>query len=887
MSTPPGAMANMMGPQAAPRLAEEGEWIELPQGDQMDVEDTEDGGADIKMENKSQTPTADANKFYDNLAETLPDSYLNGLATDLLEKVLRDKETRSKRDKQYAEGLRRTGIGGDAPGGADFEGASKAVHPMLTKAAVEFEARAMKEVFPAKGPSKAFIPGRITKERQEKADRQTRYMNWLMTTQMEEFRPALEQTLTQSALAGVQYLRFRWDDRLKRPTTTVIPADKLYLPYEAASLWAAERASFEDDITELEYKKRVRDGIYVDADLVAPSMAPDPSKAQAVRDKAEGKEENVYNDDGVRRTFEVAVLLDDVEEALEGAAQGPVDMALPYIVYLDETTTKVLGIQRNWEHDDDKLQKMQWIVDWGFIPWVGAVPIGFVHMIGSLSGAATGTMRALLDAGHIGNYQTAFALKGPNVSGQTQQSKPTQINYIKGGVGADDIRKQLMPVIPVQPSTTLFQLLGFLVDAGEQMVRTTFENLSENNPNAPVGTTYALIEQGLAVVSAIIGRMHYSMFHVLQVLHRIARMYVTDEQIQDEAGELLAFRKDFEGPCDVVPVSDPGIPSDAHRFAQMQVVAQRADMKPELYNQRHVEKMVLERLRVQDPDAFLVPIAEPMEMNAANENAAATFGKPIIAFPHQDHLAHLAVHIDFMSNPLFGGLPIIAPALMPAMLGHISQHVALWYLGRIYQNIAVNLQGPLNDYMQITDDNVKREIDQTIAASSKRVMQDAQQAFGPMNLPQVIQQAQALLHQLTPPPQDPRAAADLQRTQIQEAGKDKDRDAKSKDKQADLASRMQEKNMTVVDNDKGRQADMATASQQQQSETQRAASGDEAKQVIAAYTQQMENARQEQDNNTKLEVSAGDNETALEIASKEIAAGKHSGLSDGKGIGRE
>lgn len=885
MSVPPGAMG--MGPQAQPRLAEEGEWLELPLGDEMDFEDTADGGADIKLENKSTTEPVTNDEFYDNLADELPMSYMMGLAMDLLEKVEIDKQSREKRDKQYQEGLRRTGIGGDAPGGADFEGASKAVHPMLTKAAVEFEARAMKEVFPAKGPSKAFIPGKITKERQAKADRQTRYMNWLMTTQMEEFRPALEQTLTQSALAGVQYLRFRWDDRLKRPTTQVIPVDKLFLPYDAASLWSAERATFEDDITELEYKKRVRDGIYTDADLVAPSMAPDPSKAQQARNKAEGKETDPYNIDGVRRTYEVAVLLDDVEAACGSRAQGPTDMALPYIVYLDESTHQVLGIQRNWEKDDDKMQKMQWIVDWGFIPWVGAVPIGFVHMIGSLSGSATGTMRALLDAGHIGNYQTAFALKGSNVSGQTQQSKPTQINYIKGGVGADDIRKQLMPVIPVQPSATLFQLLGFLVDAGEQMVRTTFENLSENNPNAPVGTTYALIEQGLAVVSAIIGRMHYSMYHVLRVLHRIARMYVTDEQIQDEAGEMLAFRKDFEGPCDVIPVSDPGIPSDAHRFAQMQVVAQRADLKPQLYNQRHVEKMVLERLRVQDPDAFLVPIAEPLEMNAANENAALVFAKPIVAFPQQDHLAHLQVHIDFISNPLFGALPIIAPAVIPPMLQHISQHIALWYLGRIYQNIAVNLEGPLDDYMQLTDNNVKREIDQTIAASSKKVIQDAQGALGTMNVPQVIQQAQALMKQLTPPPQDPRAAADLQRTQIQEAGKDKDRQARSSDKQADITARTQDKTMELGDNDKQRQADGAMEAGRQQSETDRASSGDSAKEAIAAYQQQMEGARLEQSDNTKAEIAAGNNQTAKDISEGEIEAGKHSALSDGEGIGRE
>lgn len=887
MSAPAGAVQQMMGPQSAPRIAEEGEFLELPQENDIEVTDTPDGGADILLQKAgaAATPASD-DSFYDNLVDHLDAGYLGTLALDLLEKIERDKDSRKKRDNQYAEGLRRTGIGKDAPGGADFEGASKAVHPMLTKAAVDFEARAMKEVFPAAGPTKAFIPGTLSKGRLEKANRQVKYFNWLLTTRMPEFRPGLEQTLTQSAIGGVQYMRYRWHPKLRRPTQNIIHQDKLFLPYDAASLWAADRITWEDDISEFEYKQRVRDGIYSDVDLMAPSMRPDPSKSEQARAKAEGKEPDAYNQDGMRRTYEVSVSLDDLEGALtsntlDGIEEGE---ALPYLVYLDETTHQVMGLVRNWEKDDNKYERMNWIVEWPFVPWVGAYPIGMVHLIGSLSAAATGALRALLDAAHIANYQTSYALKGPNVSGQSQQVKPTQVNYIKGGVGADDIRKMLYPVNTPGPSATLFQLLGFLVDSSEQMVRTTFEQLSENNPNAPVGTTYALIEQGLAVVSTIIGRMHYAMYNTLRVIHRITRMYVTDQEIKDDAGELLAFRADFQGPCDVIPVSDPGIPSDAHRFAQIQEVAKRADQKPMLYNQRRVEKMILERLRVPDPDSLLVPLAEPQEMNAANENVAVVFGRPIIAYPHQDHLAHLATHIDFMSAPMLGGLPIMAMKVLPPMLEHLAQHVVLWYLGRVYHNIRDNMPGhDLNHYMQIADEQVKSELDKTIASSSSKVIKETMQVFQAMSLPAVIQRAQAIIKQMTPPPQNPQAAAaqaQIQTTQIRTQSNEKIHDASLKDKQ-------QGRVMTLQDAAAQRQADSQGEGMRQAGELQRQQGNTESDMAQAVLHEQQQTARTESQNDVKERINMEDNQTALSISAAEIAAGKHSALSTGRGLSSE
>lgn len=892
---------SMVNPPLGPRLAEEGEWLSLPMSDDQKVIDTEDGGADVILERAGkQSATADEERFYDNLVDQLPEEYLETLITDLMQAVEIDKQSRSKRDEQYAEGLKRTGAGKDAPGGADFEGASRAVHPMITKAAVDFGARAMKEIFPAQGPAKSFIPGTVTKDRVEKAARLTRYFNWLAIKRMPEFRPGLEQTCTQSSVAGVQYMRFRWCGRLRRQAANVVYVDKLFLPFEAANLYSAERITYEDDITELEYKNRIREGIYRDVDIVAPSMAPSQSRSAEARAKAEGKQEDPYNKDGVRRTFEVNTFFDDLEAKLPDSEHADLDMALPYIIFLDESSRKVAGVYRNWEKGDGRFERMHWIVEFPFLPWTGAYAMGLIQAIGSLSAAATGALRALLDAGHIANQNTSYVLKGPNVSGQSQSTRVAQQNYVKGGVGGDDIRKLLYPVQPQTPSITLFNLLQFVVQEGGDVVRTVFESLSENNPNAPVGTTYALIEQGLAVVGSIIGRFHFAMFHVLEILYRIARMYVTDEEIKNEAGEILAYRADFQGPMDVIPVSDPGIPSDSHRMAQMQTVAQRADMKPYLYNQRRVEKMILERLRIQDPDSFLVPMAEPEEMNAANENTAVSFGKPITAYPHQDHLAHIKTHLGFAVSPMLGSNPLLIPKVIPPILDHLSQHMSLWYLGRVYAIVKLHLPGQLENYMEISDDKVKAEIDRTIAMAADQVIQESQTQFA--QIPQAVQQLQQLMKQFMPPqPMDP-SQAQIQKTQMDTASREKIAQGQQQTqvaiKDKDLQGRMQQANMQVVTGREKTQADLHKADlqvkgnlsqehMQQIGETQRKMVGGKQDAAITAYQEEQQNARTELQNQTKERINLEDNATAVQISNAEIAAGKHSPLSTGRGISRE
>ena len=729
--------------------SEAGEYVDLGL-DEDDVEDTEDGGAIVKLD---ESPKRGESNFYANLAEDLSESELSKLATDFTDLIERDREARKKRDEQYEMGLRRTGLGDDAPGGATFQGASKVVHPVLTEVCVDFASRAMKELWPADGPAKSKIVGESTEERVAKADRKSDFMNWQLTVQATEARAEMEQLLTQVPLGGAQYLKVTWDEQRNRPCFLFIAIDDIYLPYAATNFYTAQRKTHVQYVTRQEYEARVRKGMYRDIDMiVAPSMTPEVSSAETANDKIEGRESSAYNEDGLRTVYEIyaTAMIDGDEET---------DAPAPYIITVDKTSNKVLCIYRNWDEDDATQEEFQWIVEFPFVPWRGAYPIGMIHMIGGLAGAATGALRALLDAAHIANSQTMLKLKG-GVGGQTLNIEPAQILEIEGSMMADDIRKLAMPLPYNQPSATLFSLLGFLVDAAKGVVRTTLDTTVDSNENTPVGTTLARIEQGMTVFSAIHGRLHDAMGRMLRIQHRLNAMYLDDPEEKDEAGSLLASRADFDGPMDVVPVSDPNIFSEAQRFAQVQAIAQRAQLRPDLYDGRKVEELILNTLKIPAPASYLIPKQTPTEENAVSENVKATLGRPIVAFPDQDHIAHMKTHLAYMTSPVLGASQLMAPVFLPIIVGHIKEHIALWYAAEVFKTASDVTDEPLSELLVQThkskDKEDKQVLDQMIAEASLNVVQEATEALAA--LPPVIGQAIQMIQQLTPPqPQDPAA----------------------------------------------------------------------------------------------------------------------------------
>ena len=859
----------------------EGEMVEFDGEEVSDVEDTDDGGAIVTLDENG--PAAGESSFYDNLAETMPEPDLKSLASKFLDLISKDKEARKKRDEQYEEGIRRTGLGDDAPGGAQFNGASKVVHPMMTEACIDFASRAIKELLPPQGPAKDLIEGEVTMKKIQKAKRKTSLMNWQLTVQSQEFRSELEQLLTQVPLGGAQYLKMSWDEARNRPGFLAVMIDDMYLPFAATNFYTAQRKTHVQYLTQLDYEMRVESGMYRDVDLTPAGQEPERSGADVANDKIEGRNDTSYNEDGLRTVFECHVIAD-----VEG------DGNAPYIITIDKPSSKVLAIYRNWDEEDESREPLDWFVEFPFIPWRGAYPIGLPHMIGGLSAAATGALRALMDSAHIQNIPTMLKLKGGTRGGQSLNIQPTQVEEIEGGLNVDDVRKLAMPIPFNPPSPTLFQLLGFVVDAGKGVVRTSMDNLADQNPNAPVGTTLALIQEGMTVFSSIHARLHSAMARTLRILHRLNAMYLDDADVKQEVGEVLATRADFEGPMDVVPVSDPAIFSEAQRFAQVQAVSQRAAALPQLYNLRKVEERLLDTLRVPNPKELLNPALEPKQQNAVNENVAATMGRPIVAFPEQDHIAHLKTHLAYMTNPALGGSQLIAPTYLPVILGHIKEHLALWYASTVLE-LAEDTSGIdiAEDMKNLKDDEARRAFDRMLAEASQTVVTDATDVFAA--LPPVIAQAMQTMQQFAPqPPPDPRTALEGQKLQAQQQRDQAQMQLEGQKMQTQMQLEGQKMQLEGQKMQAQAQKDqtamqiegqkMQAEAMQSQAEMQLQAQKLQIEQQLEQMKQDREDARTSAELNARMTMNQQDNQTAMQLAQAEIMSGERIAVSTGTGI---
>lgn len=838
--------------------------------DDEDVVNTDDGGAILKVSSdQPSTLPVDETDFYRNLADKseVPEYYLKMLGQQLLKAIHQDRDDRKERDEQQAEAIKRTGIGNEAPGGASFLGASKATHPMLAKAAIDFGSRMIAELFPASGPVRDYIPGENTQARVEKARRKVAYMNWQFKVQMPEAYNQIEQMLVQDVMGGSEYINLVWDSRRRRPYMEFVPIDEVYLPSAATDYYSSERITRAETITQLEFENRIRSGQYRRIPIHAPSQTPDKTESKKASDRIEGKESNPYNSSGTRIVYLCETYLEiekdgkisiPGEERGEGSKGELVEVdPLPYLVSVDEHNGEILAIVRNWEEDDKQYEPIRWKTDFPFLAWRGAVGASLGQVIGSLAGAATGALRALLDSAHINNIPTLLKLKGANMPGQSIETGVGQIIEIEGGVAPDqDIRKLLMAIPYNEPSLVLLQLLGFLGSEAESVVRTTFEKFVESGrSDMPVGTTLALIEQGMKVLGGIHKRMHASMDRLIRHLHRINRMYVTDEEIKDETGELLAKRSDFEGPLDVVPTSDPEIFSDVQRFAQLQMVAQRATTLPMLYDLRKVEELILERTKIPNAKELLLPSNAPKEMNAVNENMSMSLGKPVAAFPEQDHLAHIQVHVDFWNSPLFGKNPIIIQKFAPLFVQHLAEHIVMWYVTHVVAVASKAAGSDIGELMKYRDADTRAELDRTLASASPGVLLDSQTVFG--KLPPIIQEAMQIAQQILQSniPQDPASAAMVQIETMKNATK-----------QQELASKEREaQGKTMADAQKTKAETIAEAAREQ-------------------MRQQGEDRRSALDRTSKEKINIQDNMTALSIAEAEVKSSEKVAVTKGTGL---
>lgn len=650
----------------------------------IDVEEQADGSAIVTPSAEEQDEPQDS-AFHDNLAESLKEFELNAIATALLELIDKDREARKERDKQQEEGIQRTGLGDDAPGGATFDGASKVVHPVLAEGCVDFSARAIKELFPANGPVKTKIYGTQDTAKLEKAKRKRDFLNWYTTVKMPEYRSEKEILLTQLPLGGSQYEKYWPDAGKKRICMEFVPIDKVLLPYAASSFYDSPRITHVQERTEAKIQQYVDSGFYRDVFGISDQQV-EETASQHANNKVEGKSDSGYNEDGVRLIYEVACWWEIGEE---GSA--------PYVIHIDEPTGKIAAIYRNWKEDNEDREALQWWVENKFIPWRGVYGIGLLHLIGSMAGSATGALRALFDSAHINNTPTAIKLKGGRTSGQNLNLDVTAVTEIEAPPGTDDIRKVIMPVPFNPPSPILFQLLEWITQQAKGVVATAEERIADASNNMPVGTALALIEQGSQVFSSIHARLHESQRRALKIICRLIQE--NSDWITEDLQRFGLTPDDFADNDDVEPVSDPNIFSEAQRFAQTQAVLQMAGAdagNPNIqWNQVAIRRRALEMMRVEGIDEILPKAPEPVTDDPVTENFAAYRGKPLKAHIEQDHMAHLMVHLSYINSPI-NQLDQSPDPTLGVILTHCREHLMFIYQTLAGKGVQMALNDPTN-----------------------------------------------------------------------------------------------------------------------------------------------------------------------------------------------
>ena len=625
--------------------------------------------------------------FDENLADTIDAKELNGVASQLISSYESDKEARSDWEYRYKQGLETL----DPSGGQDEEenqratrGLSTVVHPMIAEAATQFNARAIAELYPSGGPVKTVIIGEPNEEMEEQAKRVKDFMNYQITQEMPEYFPDLDQMLFQLPLVGHTFKKVWWDANLERQCSQFVKAEDFVVSPDSKDLYTATRYTHVIRMPKNDFNKYVEAGHYLPSKYSAEDV--DPSGD--IGSEIEGVDPYGDSSDQVMTLLEVHSY--EMFDGIDGIEDNEDDdaVALPYVITIDYDAEKIVAVRRNWEEEDEKKKRRDWFVSYKFLPSTGFYGFGLYHMIGGLGKAATGSLRALLDSAAFANMQGGFKLKG-RVTGGEMQINPGEFADLDATV--DDVNKAIMPLPFKEPSQTLFNLMNAITDAGRRFASTADLNVGDVNPNAPVGSTVALIEQGSKAFSAIHKRLHYSQGQEFKLLAKLNAIYLPDEVKFSAVGaSSIIYAKDFDDRIDIIPVSDPNIFSTAQRIAQGQAILQMASANPQLYDMYEANKRMLEAVRINNIDEILKKPEKAVRLDPIDENMSVMYGKPIRAFPEQEHESHIAVHLQFLQDPSLGGNPG-AKGLTPILIAHIAEHIALLYRTRMQSSINMSL----------------------------------------------------------------------------------------------------------------------------------------------------------------------------------------------------
>jgi len=638
---------------------------ENPINEEVEVE--EEAVVQLPPEEGEEITEEPEQDFYANIAETIDDKALSQLASDLITEYQSDKESRKEWEDTYRNGLDLLGFKYKSTT-QPFKGASNVTHPLLAEAVTQFQAQAYKELLPSDGPVKTKIVGLQNEAVEAQAQRVKDFMNYQIMEKMEEYTPEFDQLLFYLPLAGSAFKKIYYDAFMERAVSKFIPAEDLVVPYFATDLKDAPRITHVLKQSENDLLKKMATGFYKEVDLMKPEKK--ENKIQDKYNELEGVKP-VETNDYIYSVLEMHVDL-DLSDYIAENEEDKINIKIPYIVTIEESTRKILSIYRNYAEDDAKFTRKEYFSHYKFLPGLGFYGFGLIHMIGGLSRTATTALRQLLDAGTLSNLPAGFKSRGMRIRDDDQPIQPGEFRDVDAPGGNIRDQFQLLPF--KEPSTTLFNLLGFCVDAGRRFASIADQQVGDGNQAAAVGTTIALLERGSRVMSAIHKRCYYAMKQEFKLLGKVISEYLPPEYPYAVYGaERVIKVQDFDDRVDILPVADPNIFSMSQRVTLAQTQLQIAQSNPQLHNLHEAYRRVYEALGTKEIPQILKPDPKPFPKDPAIENMEALQSLPMTAFPEQDHDAHIAAHSAFMRTRMVQ----INPMVYANLQGHISQHVSM------------------------------------------------------------------------------------------------------------------------------------------------------------------------------------------------------------------
>ena len=655
--------------------------------------------------------------FDDNLAEELDEKYLAELSSELLEGFNNDCDSRRDWLQTYVDGLELLGLKIEDRS-EPWQGACSVYHPLLSEALVKFQAETMMETFPAAGPVKTSIVGRETPECMEAAQRVQENMNYQLLEQMPEFRPEHERMLWGLGLAGNAFKKVYYDPALERQVSLFVPAEDMVVPYGASNLESAERITHVMRKTEQELHNLQEIGFYRDVELGEPTRDID----QVEKKIAEEMGFDASNDDRYK-ILEMNVNL-DLEGFEDKDGSRKTGIALPYIVTIDKGTTEILSIRRNWNQDDDKKQRREHFVHYGYVPGFGFYCFGLIHLIGGFSKSGTMLLRQLVDAGTLSNLPGGFKSRGLRIKGDDTPIGPAEFRDVD--VPSGTIRDNILPLPYKEPSQVLALLMDKIIDEGRRFASAADMKVSDMSANSPVGSTLAILERTLKVMSAVNARIYYAMKKELGLLKGLIRDYTDPDYVYDPASGTPGAKQDDYDKVNLIPVADPNAATMAQKVVQYQAVMQLAQQNPDIYDLPELNKQMLDVLGVKNAEK-LIPNKDDIKSAApVTENMNIINGKPVKAFLEQDHEAHIQVHMAFMQDPqvqAMVGQSTKAGLITAAMEAHIAEHIAFQYRLEVEKQLGV----PLPPVEEPLPRDVENEVARLTAEAAGKVLQSSQQ----------------------------------------------------------------------------------------------------------------------------------------------------------------